>query len=241
MFRFHKAVTNLVDLGWRQLDAKFLSTKNKMPRKRSGERKNATFDKETIAEAVKTVRSGKSIRHTAKEFGLSKSTLQRYVDGTKDQEDLSNAKLTPNYASRRVFTEVLRITDGTDGGDSAVMTSSDEDTAGERSVVTATTEDTDEGVAVVMTTSEDAAGRLSVGTVTTEDTAGGRSVDTVTVEVPARGRAVFMVTTTEDTAGGRAAVTVADGGADGAASGGAEAGRQRVCLLSSLSSSRSSR
>ncbi|KAE8738054.1 hypothetical protein FOCC_FOCC016475 [Frankliniella occidentalis] len=76
-----------------------------MPRKRSGERKNATFDKETIAEAVKTVRSGKSIRHTAKEFGLSKSTLQRYVDGTKDQEDLSNAKLTPNYASRRVFTE----------------------------------------------------------------------------------------------------------------------------------------
>lgn len=77
-----------------------------MPRKRP-ERKNGKFDKEAVAQAVNEVRAGKSLRVAARSYGLKKSTLQRYVKGNSGQEDLSEARLTPNYACRRVFTDPM--------------------------------------------------------------------------------------------------------------------------------------
>ena len=59
---------------------------------------------ETMKKAVSEVLNGKSIRKTAQDFEISKSTLQRYVTMAKTQ-GLDTIRLTPAYDHSRIFTD----------------------------------------------------------------------------------------------------------------------------------------
>ena len=69
------------------------------------ERKTAigTFSAETMEQAVAMVISGSSIREAAELHNVARNTLHRYVQKARNVPEGETAKLQPNYACRRVF------------------------------------------------------------------------------------------------------------------------------------------
>lgn len=70
-----------------------------MPRKPK-ERKIANFTAEDMRKAVAFIEEGASLRRAQDRFGISKTTLQRYVIKKKVEE---HPRMEPNYAINRVF------------------------------------------------------------------------------------------------------------------------------------------
>ena len=62
---------------------------------------------EKMKEAVEKVLAGGSLREVATPLGLSKTTLQRYVQKVKStpSEAVPNLRLTPNYSVNKIFSD----------------------------------------------------------------------------------------------------------------------------------------
>lgn len=78
-----------------------------MPRnykKRNELRKIALFSSEVMAEAVRLVIGGRSIRSVAKEKGLAFQTLSRYVMKEKHKGLGEIIRMVPHYDVRKIFT-----------------------------------------------------------------------------------------------------------------------------------------
>lgn len=71
-----------------------------MPHKRKGEhREKGNFSAATMEKALAEYEKSGKLRETAKKYGLSKSTLGRYIE--KQKRGL--AVFEPNYAVNKVF------------------------------------------------------------------------------------------------------------------------------------------
>ncbi|KAK3932377.1 Pogo transposable element with KRAB domain [Frankliniella fusca] len=78
-----------------------------MPRSKPRKTTKGAFSPQSMKNALLDVRSGMKVRSAAKKHQVDHTTLSRYMKKAKDVEDLDSLSLSPNYATRQVFSKEI--------------------------------------------------------------------------------------------------------------------------------------